>query len=337
MSTMNKKVSDEDAHNVFIEELREELDYITEDSWEKIFIRFDCVNNFSEINIYPSSPTGEMFQVRRSDKIIEMFFNLRKQDYERSGSAWYTTIIEIDKVKEEVSHLYNYEDEPLWKLPEMPAEQKEYILNREYSAELDNFPRDDTPTPGWLINRAMNWNPVNENPEETQYNGMPNFDEPPAHEGHGHPKADVVINSLIGLCLNVQPPRDVYGDWKKMRVRARAVGGLFEWDISSYDVNGFPIPVPFEEVGQSFDEVLKLLRLATYSKQTGAWFSAEVTLESESQAINIHFDYDSEPEWAFPRNSEGKLPDTFYEAYGTELEHFPRPEDRIPAWLQKHL
>lgn len=337
MSNVSKKVSDEESDMKFIQELREELDNITEREWEKIFIRFDCVNNFSEINIYPSAPDGQILQVRRSDKIIEMFFKLRKEDYERTGSAWYTTIIEIDKVKEEVNHQYNYEDEPQWKLQGMPAEQKEYILNREYSAELDNYPRDETPTPGWLITRAMNFNPVHENPQETTYQGMPEFDEPPEHEGHGHPKADSVINTLIGLCLHVQPPRDVYGDWKKMRVRARSVGDLFEWDIAAYDMNDFPIPVKFEEFGQTFDEILKLLRLATYSKTTGAWFSAEVTLESQNQAINIHFDYDSEPDWAFPKNSEGLLPDTFYQAYASETEHFPRPVDRIPAWLQERM
>lgn len=327
-----------EPHDIFVQELRNELDHITETDWEKIFIRFDCVNNFSEVNIFPSAPDGKLLRVRRSDKLIDLFFTLRKQDYDTTGAAWYSLVIEIDKVKDEINYIYNYEDEPKWQLPELPHEQKEYILNREYSAELDNYPRETTPTPGWLINRAMNWNPLETvEAEQGTYSGLPEFDEAPAHIGHNHPKAEAVINTLIGLCLHVQPPKEVYGDWSTIKLRARSVGDLFEWDIFGYDMNNETIPIAYQELSPTFDEVLKLLRLATYSSQTGAWFSAEITLENESQGINIHFDYDAEPLWTFPRNENGDLPQTFYDAYQTELEYFPRPINRIPAWLENRL
>lgn len=317
--------------------LRKELDKTIQGDWVTATVRFDCVNNFSEVKLFPYDINGKRLEVQRNDNFAQLMFDLRSFSYKTSGSAWYTTEIKLDKTNNEIHQSYNYEDEPKWEIPAFTEEQKEYVLNREYASELDNFPREKVPTPSWLINRAINWNPSQPNPFNEPLATMPQFDEPPQHVGHNHPKADAVISTLVSMCLTIQPVKEIYGEWSKIIIQAHAVGDLFEWHIEGENVYGEKIPVTSFQIAEDLEQALQLLRLATYSKKDGAWFNMELELISDTQSVNIHFDYDKEPEWNFPRDENGNLNPQTYVAYRSELENFPRTEDRIPTWLRDRL
>lgn len=82
-----------------------------------------------------------------------------------------------------------------------------------------------------------------------------------------------------------------------------------------------------ESVPMSVPDAMDDLRHSMYQEGMGTWFTATIKID-RALKYTTDFDYDSEPEFV-PQISPG--------SFAEDLEHFPRDEGNIPAWLRQKL
>ncbi|UVJ38054.1 hypothetical protein [Arthrobacter sp. CJ23] len=66
------------------------------------------------------------------------------------------------------------------------------------------------------------------------------------------------------------------------------------------------------------------LRQVMHDPKKGTWYIAEVSLKRDGLALEMTFDYDSEPAWTAIRPKR--------EAYEDDHAKYPRPIEILPAW-----
>ncbi|WP_152487018.1 hypothetical protein [Nocardiopsis halotolerans] len=112
--------------------------------------------------------------------------------------------------------------------------------------------------------------------------------------------------------------------WVKLRL---VYSGLGACETAHFEVM-------FEE-GRNTDGVpplsalerLREMRSGMYAAGTGTWYTAYYEIERPA-SYRVRYDYENEPHFDEPRDDA---------SYLLDLEHFPRDEENVPAWLRERL
>lgn len=125
---------------------------------------------------------------------------------------------------------------------------------------------------------------------------------------------------VTGSALSNAAPRG----WRRIDLVARIAGGAQDFGLSVImgDLSYAEMPLP-PQAAQALTE----LRAVMYRPEKGAWFSARYVVDAPSE-FRIYTNYDHDPRWRPPI-----APGYFQQ----DLAAFPRPADRVPAWLRRVL
>lgn len=108
----------------------------------------------------------------------------------------------------------------------------------------------------------------------------------------------------------------------ELTVKANVLAYDFAAQVRLSDGGSGEIELP-AEVTAGFQE----LRSWMYRPGRGAWFSARLVVEPGREP-EFRYNYDEDPKW---------WPALLPTAFNRDLEHFPRDEAHVPAWLSALL
>ncbi|WP_435105276.1 hypothetical protein [Nocardiopsis synnemataformans] len=113
-------------------------------------------------------------------------------------------------------------------------------------------------------------------------------------------------------------------DWVKLRLVYSGLGAcetaLFEVMFEGGRSSGWIPPL-------STLERLREIRAGMYAEGTGTWYTAYYEIDRPA-SYRIRYDYENEPHFDEPRDDA---------SYLLDLEHFPRDDEHVPAWLRDRL
>jgi hypothetical protein len=124
-----------------------------------------------------------------------------------------------------------------------------------------------------------------------------------------------VLDELAGLLVRSLP-----GDWNQLFVTYRSIGSFVEPEESVVTVAGGS--VQWTLPAEAHSHFLRL-RYGMYRPDAGTWTTAKLHLVRPGR-YGISYDGDGEPDFRGPVAAK---------YYREELELFPRPDSRVPAWL----
>jgi hypothetical protein len=220
---------------------------------------------------------------------------LRQACYQPGRGTWFSLLLCLNS-PESYGVAYNFHHEPAWN-PPPPADV--------YMRDFEAFPRDAFHLPQWLRDRLEE-----AQPGQWATGGITHAGPMTAED------QSRLADEMTALLVEKLPP-----GYDNFDLEYYAVGRHTDTFYRVLDI--YNRKVDWTPPGELF-QMLARLREGMYRPGQGTWFGAGVRFDYISR-LNLEFNWTNEPKW------ERAAPPQ--EAYGEELELFPREPDATPLWL----
>ncbi|MCP2261553.1 Protein of unknown function (DUF4237) [Streptoalloteichus tenebrarius] len=292
--------------------------------WRELHFQLVAVHTADAHAYEVTRADGETVAGRLPDEVCQVLGELRERMYQPGRGTWFSVLGWLTPPNQ-ARLRYEFDEEPAWGDQEPPAAF--------YAADLERFPRDPAAVPDWLrarldeASRSASPAPAAPVPQAP----VPQAPAPPAPvtSAPAPPVAvpergpldeaqqQALLTRIVDELRPLAPP-----GWERLRIVAQVVGyhGEFGMEVVGADGSAHRVDVP-RPTAMAFLR----LRSARYEPGAGTWFRMRVLVRANGE-LSVGYDHEEEPRWGRPPSAAD---------VADELQLFPLPADRVPAWLSR--